>query len=652
MDWSKCIICGTAEGALKCPATQQDGKGSQAYEDFMTNVQGLKALKSLPASICIDDDVTANDLNVHCAKWHKNCHLLFAKSKLLRAEEINARKRNVDHSGDGASTVQRKSKRVSVPDKLKCDTCIFCKKSDGVLHSCATLELDKTLREQAQALQDTDLLATIAGGDLVAIEAKYHKQCMDAFRIRYRSYKRSQATFSDSTDQSLTESRVFTEIISFIETNVEQGEYIFPLADLHKMCVTRLADLGYEKQVNKTRLKNKLLGHYQDQCQEQSVDKQTVLVFNEGLQKVLKEELKSRDFEKDALSMVHVAKVIRQEISKTEFSIFDGSFTPDCQDDSVPNSLKVLISMLLYGSNIKEQTARNSQACLTICQLIRFNSKEKPKVAEKPRHQKTKEPPLPLYIGLSVHTQTRSKKMLTHLHDLGISVSYERVLEVEDWLTNAVCERYQEEGLVCPVQVLDGVFTAGALDNLDHNPTSQTAEGSFHGTSISVFQFPTENNQGTSREPIKIPPQAHTTNPSLPDSYRIVPAIGCNTDTVNVTEAAPMEDAEPVLHEAIREENQWLEERIPVAEKDKLEKGHIMAWAAHHSARQDEVTDIPGKSVLLPLFHEKGCNDGNGQARHGSTERNNNSAKPWASTRYGGGPASFCFGQICTVELA
>ena len=66
-----------------------------------------------------------------------------------------------------------------------------------------------------------------------------------------------------------------------------------------------------------------------------------------------------------------------------------------------------------------------------------------------------------------------------------------------------------------------------------------------------------------------------------------------------------MEDAEPVLHEAIREENQWLEERIPVAEKDKLEKGHIMAWAAHHSARQDEVTDIPGKSVLLPLFHEK-----------------------------------------------
>ena len=159
------------------------------------------------------------------------------------------------------------------------------------------------------------MLATIADGDLIAIEAKYHKQCMDTFRIRYRSYKRSLATLSDSTDQSLTDSRVFAEIISFIEANVEDGEYIFPLTDLHKMCVSRLAALGYEKQVNKTRLKNKLLDHYQDQCQEQLVGKQTVLVFNEGLQKLLKEEFKSRDFEKEALSMVHVAKVIRQEIS-------------------------------------------------------------------------------------------------------------------------------------------------------------------------------------------------------------------------------------------------------------------------------------------------------------------------------------------------
>lgn len=119
--------------------------------------------------------MTANDLNINCAKWHKKFHLLFANSKLLRAQGRNARKTSVDQSGDGVSTEQRKSNRVSLTDEPKgCNMCIFCKKSNGLLHNCATLGLDKTLREQAATLQDTDLLA-ITDGDLVAIEAKYHK---------------------------------------------------------------------------------------------------------------------------------------------------------------------------------------------------------------------------------------------------------------------------------------------------------------------------------------------------------------------------------------------------------------------------------------------------------------------------------------------
>ena len=84
LDWSKLIICGTADCALKYPASQHDGKGSQVYKNFMENVRGFKKPKSLPVRICFDDDVTANDLTINCAKWHKNCYLLFAKSKLLR----------------------------------------------------------------------------------------------------------------------------------------------------------------------------------------------------------------------------------------------------------------------------------------------------------------------------------------------------------------------------------------------------------------------------------------------------------------------------------------------------------------------------------------------------------------------------------------
>ena len=81
-----------------------------------------------------------------------------------------------------------------------------------------------------------------------------------------------------------------------------------------------------------------------------------------------------------------------------------------------------------------------------------------------------REPPLPLYIGLNVHTLTRSKKMLTQLYEMGMSVSYERTFEVEDWLTTAVCQRFEDDDdSVCPPQIRDGIFTVGALDNIDHN---------------------------------------------------------------------------------------------------------------------------------------------------------------------------------------
>ena len=70
------------------------------------------------------------------------------------------------------------------------------------------------------------------------------------------------------------------------------------------------------------------------------------------------------------------------------------------------------------------------------------------------------------------------------LHHLGLSVSYNRVLQVENLLAIAVCEDIKNKGVVCPAQLHKGLFTIGALDNLDHNSSNTTAKGSFHGTGM------------------------------------------------------------------------------------------------------------------------------------------------------------------------
>ena len=123
----------------------------------------------------------------------------------------------------------------------------------------------------------------------------------------------------------------------------------------------------------------------------------------------------------------------------------------------------------------------------------------------KTRHTLEREPPLPVHIDLNIHHMTRTKKLIDHMYQLGFSISYDRVLELEDWIGTSVSERFLEDGIVAPVSLRKGLFTVGALDN---NPSSTTAASSFHGTGISLFQFPTKTNPGEVRLPVSIPPSS------------------------------------------------------------------------------------------------------------------------------------------------
>ncbi len=107
-------------------------------------------------------------------------------------------------------------------------------------------------------------------------------------------------------------------------------------------------------------------------------------------------------------------------------------------------------------------------------------------------------------MGITVHAKTRSRDLVEALHDLGMSVSYDRVLAISTDLGNEVCRRYIDEGAVCPSNLCLHLFTTSAVDNIDHNPTSTTAQDSFHGTGISLFQQPTTENPGTTRARIDI----------------------------------------------------------------------------------------------------------------------------------------------------
>ena len=98
---------------------------------------------------------------------------------------------------------------------------------------------------------------------------------------------------------------------------VKEGEYIFPLQKLHSTLIERRKNIGLSGELNRTRLKEKLIMHFGDECQEQLSVRSIVLVFNTSLSDLLKDVQTSQQYEADALAMTQLAYVIQQDVFNT-----------------------------------------------------------------------------------------------------------------------------------------------------------------------------------------------------------------------------------------------------------------------------------------------------------------------------------------------
>ena len=79
---------------------------------------------------------------------------------------------------------------------------------------------------------------------------------------------------------------------------------------------------------------------------------------------------------------------------------------------------------------------------------------------------------------------------------------YDQILSISIDVGNAICRKFQDENLVCPVRLRKGIFTSSTVDNIDHNPSSNTAKGSFHGIGISLVQDASLEYPGIEQEQI------------------------------------------------------------------------------------------------------------------------------------------------------
>ena len=351
--------------------------------------------------------------------------------------------------------------------------------------------VDVHIRECALKLRDKPLIAKLSGGDLIAQDAQYHEQCLVSLYNRARETK-----VYEASDDTVNHGIAFAELVSYIE-DVRMDDLvasIFKLTDLVTMYSVRLKQLGTEVvgRIHSTHVKDRILGYFPDmEAHKQGRD--IVLVCNEDVGSALSKACE-HDGDNDAIHLARAANIVRRDMFKMK-NQFSGSFGTKCQEDSVPVSLLTLVAMVLNGPNIKAQSSFSTtpQPVLTISQLLMYNmlgSRRENQTASSTRHSQVRETPLPIYLGVMIHTKTRKRELVDNLYELGLSISYDRVLGISNDLGNKICHHYSMEQAVCPPELKGGLFTTAAVDNIDHNPSSTTAHDSFHGTGISLFQHP------------------------------------------------------------------------------------------------------------------------------------------------------------------
>lgn len=369
-----------------------------------------------------------------------------------------------------------------------------------------------------------------------------------------------------------------------------------------------------EARVHTTRLKERLLSHIPElEAYKQGRD--IFLGFKEDLALAVNKVFRD-DCDDEAIHLTRSERIIRRDMLQLK-STFNGSFEPNCQIESIPTTLLSLVNMILYGPSIQTQASScaKSQAGLSISQLLQYNSlvRRRDGDLKRERHNKARETPLPIYIGLTLHAKTRSRDLVGKLHELGLSISYDRVLAISTDLGNSICRQYHQDDVVCPPSLRKGLFTSSAVDNIDHNPSSTTAHDSFHGTGVSLFQQPTVQVPGGCRNRVSLDHATSTGTKSvaeLPESYsQVSPVVlPSKNPSVPVVQSDMQGDGQ-IVAKAIAEEFEWLEDVKETVSNDGqgLPQKKCISWSAYHSNRsgKEDTNTEPAISSLLPLFPDQ-----------------------------------------------
>lgn len=617
-DWTLCCLCQEQNKKdLRCPYVKECYHNAYQTLEYDLN-QFVQNHVPLPLGVtleCLDDGSgIANTLLKNEAKYHNGCRAHFRSHILERALDKRAR----DESDSVEATFSPKKTRSSFnasldPTRLQCVCCELCQdESDEQIFTARTEQCGKNLYKWAMESKNwvvhARLITAVNEKGIVAGDVYYHASCYTKLKNAARAAT-SRSTEASSSAVCTYDPLVMAQLVAFMQFK----QTIFKLAYLRKLYDRRLEQLQSDwigVYVHQKRFKEHLLMKLGPDWSEYSEGRDIYISHKKTVGAALAHTADLEVTEDGATKIIEVGLMLRRHILLQQMP-FNGSFNSCSLSEPVAKPLLALLDALLQGSASIEENGDDEQdetnarlrvAC-TISQLICSNAVKKASNAVTLYQKKERETPFPLYVGLKLHANDRQKSTISTFHSLGMSVSYDRVMEVRKKLALAVSVRFAEDGVVVPSNMKRGVFTTGGVDNIDESGRIE-----LHGTAISLTNHLTHGNMGVDPPPLTFDfPEGAAIH--LPDYYAIVPYIDEHAGEIALS-SIPNGTARPALIENVKvteHEDTWLRHINQVFIKD---DGHIQEIPVTYSgflSHNQSVEDIRPRATVgvFPIFYEK-----------------------------------------------
>ena len=597
-DWKICCLCQKKTKEKLRYVSNIKPHLIHHLDELSNNIEEFYSLGALPIPIdpkrLNHGDGIVTTLRDNNACYHFSCKLLFNRQNLQRAhDKCDPKKRKSDAACE-ATREKRKRFEKSEP------TCFICEVKDDIknLHNVETFNFCEKLRSFATELNETKLLKAISCEDPIAQELKYHKKCYSSLFNRVRAFRKLQEKEINGESEHLhAYPRAFAEVVTYIYEqrlqNVSNEPSVFKLSDLANLYSQRLVQLGISIPiVNKTRFKEKLLNYVPELCDFIN-GREILLSFDKDVGPFLSKAC----LYSDALLIEKTASLLRLKMLQCK-SNFDGHFQKDYVNKCVPPQIMQFFESSLTGVKLGAEGKKVSDEMIALAHLFQFNCHKTYKTdASFHRHSAQRETAFPVYLGLSVYSKYRKESLVNLLFENGLSISYDRVLEISNVVGESVIKTFQKNGTVCPLNMKKGIFTTAAVDNIDHNPSAASAKSSFHGTSMSLFQH--SPSQGISQGNLTMEKEKVKKISPLPDSYTNVKPASFIEQPPPLLHTIP--DLPSNIHSLLLNQFLWLNKVIMTQDDSPIQ----VTWSSHFSMFSKDKPFEVGISSLMPLLRDQ-----------------------------------------------